>query len=206
MRQTLIHISTWDYIFSFISFSIYRLDRISKLHLWLQQETFQNAYEPLNVRALKTSTLYKIYLSMYALDIWVEFQRYPFQFHKNILPTQWNMCILFSCKDIRTIIFKSSKVFLKRSPDELPSTTCTILDREFIGHMITNKFILKGPIYSNANRDKKCKWVKCIFWCTLLFVFTSKFSGCHKNPSSRAEPVGWPTKHVARPYFAQEWW
>ena len=78
---------------------------------------FKNAYELLNLRALKISMLYKNHIFQCIGKIFcVEFQKYLWNSTQNILPIRWKMWILFTTENLRALRFKSSKVFLKRPP------------------------------------------------------------------------------------------
>ena len=78
---------------------------------------FKNAYELLNLRALKISMLYKNRIFQCMGKIFcVEFQRVPLKFHTKYLTHTWKMWILFKGEDLRALKFKSWWVFLKRPP------------------------------------------------------------------------------------------
>ena len=69
---------------------------------------FKNAYELLNLRALKIAMLYKncIFQCMGKISC-VEFQRYPLKFHTKDLTHTLKECILFG-EILRALRFKSS--------------------------------------------------------------------------------------------------
>ena len=101
-------------------------------HLVLAQvwsgERFKNAYELLNLRALKFSTLYRIVIFQCMGKIFcVEFQRCPLKFH-----TKYHTHTLKDAHFIHRWKFKSSQAFLKcPSPPPPPwlhweATTCIL--------------------------------------------------------------------------------
>ena len=69
-----------------------------------------NAYELLNLRALKISMSYKNHVFQCMGKIFcVEFQRVPLKFHtKYLTHALKDTCILFTCENLRALGFKSS--------------------------------------------------------------------------------------------------
>ena len=72
----------------------------------------RNAYELLNLRALKISICIKVI----SFNVWVRyfvwnFKGYLWNSTQNIWPIHWKMWILFSGENLRALRFKSSYVF-----------------------------------------------------------------------------------------------
>ena len=91
---------------------------------------FKNTYELLNLRALQFSLVNKIHIFQCMGKIFcMEFQRYPLKFHtkylthwnsiQNIWPIYWKIWFLYNSDILRAPRFKSSYIFLKRSPEQL---------------------------------------------------------------------------------------
>ena len=81
---------------------------------------FKNAYELINLRALKISMLYKIA----SFNVWVRYLVWNFKgilwnSAENILPIHWKMCILLAGENLRALSFKElvSKGFWNDSRD-----------------------------------------------------------------------------------------
>ena len=91
-------------------------------HIETTFERLKNAYEFLNLRALKISMLNKNRIFQCMDKIFcVEFQGTLWNSTQNILPIYCKLCILFRCEDLKALRFKSPITFLKGSPGPLPS-------------------------------------------------------------------------------------
>ena len=81
----------------------------------------KNAYELLNLRALKFSPVNKIYIFQCMGKIFgVEFQRYLSNSTQNIIPIHWKIWFLYNIEIWRALRFRSSYVFLKCTPTPPP--------------------------------------------------------------------------------------
>ena len=94
---------------------------------------FKNAYELLNLRALKISMLLKIT----SFNVWVRYFEWNFKGYlwnsaQNIIPIHWKMRILFTGENWRALRFKSSYVFLKRPPAMVTYSRFTCIERLMI--------------------------------------------------------------------------
>ena len=70
---------------------------------------FKNAYELLNLRALKISTLYKNHIFQYMGKIFcMDFKGYLWNSTQNILPIHWKIQFLCNIEILRALSFKSS--------------------------------------------------------------------------------------------------
>ena len=82
---------------------------------------FNNAYELLNLRALKISMLYKSHIFQCMGKIFcVEFQRVPLKFHTKYLTHTLKDKSLWNIEILRALRVKSSYAFLKRLPNHVP--------------------------------------------------------------------------------------
>ena len=78
---------------------------------------FKNAYELLNLRALRISMLYKSHIFQCMGKIFcVEFQRVPLKFHTKYLTHTLKDKSLWNIEILRALRVKSSYKFLKRPP------------------------------------------------------------------------------------------
>ena len=109
--------------------------------LWLEGH-FKNAYELLNLRALKFS-LSKKYI-------------YPLKFHTSILPIHWKMCYLLRSENLKaTRFYKFVSVF------EMPpighwglNKMADIWQKIFSSHFLERSFW-----YFDSNLNEDCFWL-----------------------------------------------